>query len=131
MKTRSVITSLVALGVAATLAQPADVAAQVEVEASVAASIVDRMPENPTTTFPADVGTVYAWSRVTGAAATTLQHVWIHDGQEHPVSLEIGGSPWRTWSSKEIPAEWSGDWTVEIRDATGTVLETLSFTVGS
>ena len=130
MRSRSVLTSLVALGLVTVLVAPVDGAAQVEVEASIAASIVDRMPENPATSFPSDVGTLYCWTRVSGAAGTTLQHVWIHDGQEHPVSLDIGGSPWRTWSSKEIPAEWSGDWTVEIRDAAGAVLQTLSFTVG-
>lgn len=131
MKSRSVLTAIVALGAVTALAAPVDVAAQVEVEASIAAAIVDRMPDNPTTSFAADVGTLYAWTRVTGAAGTTIQHVWIHDGQEHAVSLEIGGSPWRTWSSKEIPAEWAGAWTVEVRDAAGAVLETLSFTVGT
>jgi hypothetical protein len=55
----------------------------------------------------------------------------MHDGQEFPVDLEIGGSPWRTWSSKAIPPEWSGDWSVEIRDADGAVLETVGFTIGS
>lgn len=131
MRSRTVLTSFFALGLVAPLAQPGEAVAQVEVEASVAAAIVDRMPQNPTTSFPADVGTVYAWSRITGAAGTTIQHVWIHDGQEYPVTLEIGGSPWRTWSSKAIPAEWAGDWTVEVRDAAGTVLQTLSFTVGT
>jgi hypothetical protein len=43
----------------------------------------------------------------------------------------MGGSPWRTWSSKTIPPEWSGEWSVEIRDASGAVLETVGFTVGS
>lgn len=101
------------------------------VEAQIAEQVVDREPQGAGTVFGADVGEVFCWTRVTGAAGTTIQHVWIHDGVEYPVSLDIGGSPWRTWSSKNIPPEWAGDWRVEIRDASGNVLEGLSFTVGS
>lgn len=109
---------------------PASVAAQVTVEAEIAAGIVDRMPQDAGVLFPVDVGEVFCWTRVTGAAGTTIQHVWIHGDMEFPVAQQIGGSPWRTWTSKTIPAEWAGDWSVEIRDENGEVLETLQFTVG-
>jgi len=129
MTTRSAASILTALAV---LAVPgAGVAhAQVEAEAQVATSIADRMPQGAGTQFPASIGELFVWMRITGAAGTTVQHVWMHDGMEYPVSLAIGGSPWRTWSSKIIPPEWAGAWTVEIRAADGTVLQTLSFTVG-
>ena len=107
------------------------VSAQVTVEAELATEIVEMMPQGTATSFPADVGTVYLWTRITGAADSSVRHVWVHDGMEFPVDLEMGGSPWRTWSSKAIPPEWSGDWSVEIRDASGAVLETVGFTVGS
>lgn len=101
------------------------------VEAQVASEIVDRMPEGAGSAFPADVGEVFCWTRVSGAAGSTIQHVWIHEGTEFPVTLDIGGSPWRTWSSKSIPPEWSGEWRVEVRDGEGNVLQTVSFTVGT
>ena len=104
--------------------------AQVTVEAEIAESVVDRTPQNPGTAFPADIGQVSAWSLVTGAEGTTIQHVWIHGDLEFPVSLDIDGSPWRTWSTKVIPPEWSGAWRVEIRDTDGNVIETLNFTIG-
>jgi hypothetical protein len=104
--------------------------AQVTVDAQVAERVVDRTPQNTGTSFPSDVGQVSVWTQVTGAEGTTIQHVWVYGELEFPVSLEIGGSPWRTWSTKQIPPEWAGDWEVEIRDGTGNVLETLSFTVG-
>lgn len=113
------------------VASPAVLSAQLSVEVQVARQIVDRMPQDPGTSFPVDVGEVFCWSRVTGAAGTTIQHVWIHGEMEFPFSLDIGGSPWRTWTSKTIPPEWAGDWRVEIRDADGTLLDTVSFTVGS
>jgi len=46
------------------------------------------------------------------------------------VELRVGGSPWRTQSRKTVPADWTGPWHVEVRDANGTVLKRLDFTVG-
>lgn len=100
------------------------------VEAVLATDVVDMMPVGEAMEFPADVGQVFCWTRVTGASGTSIQHVWMHDDMEFPVTLEVSGSPWRTWSSKTIPPEWAGEWTVEIRDAADNVLETLTFNVG-
>lgn len=124
------VLAVAALGLATPAAVLAQAAAQVSVEAQIAEAIVDRMPQNPGTSYAADVGSVSCWSRVTGAEGTTIQHVWIHGEMEFPVSLQVGGTPWRTWSTKAIPPEWAGDWRVEIRDGAGNLLDTLSFTVG-
>lgn len=104
--------------------------AGIQVDIAIARAVMDRMPVDTASTFPADVGQVACWTRVTGATDTTIQHVWIHGENEFPVSLEIGGSPWRTWSTKSIPVEWVGEWRVEVRDASGTVLASTAFTVG-
>lgn len=117
--------------VAAGLTIPGQGSAQVSVEAQIARQIVDKMPEGPGTSFSVDVGEVFCWTRVTGASGTEIQHVWIHDGMEFSVTLEIGGSPWRTWTSKTIPPEWAGEWRVEIRDGDGILIDTRSFTVGT
>jgi hypothetical protein len=103
----------------------------VTVDIAVTRSVADRMPVDTASAFPADIGQVACWTRVTGAAGTTIQHVWIHGENEYPVSLNVGGSPWRTWSTKSIPPEWAGEWRVEVRDGAGTVLATARFTVGS
>jgi hypothetical protein len=116
---------------AAMLLLTAPVSGQVTVEAQLGTDVVESMPQGAGTAFPADVGTIYCWTRVTGAADQGIRHVWTHDGMEFPVDLEVGGSPWRTWSSKEIPPEWSGEWSVRIVDVQGNVLETLTFTVGA
>jgi len=69
--------------------------------------------------------------RVTGANGQTLHHVWFHGtDQVGDVALTIGGSPWRSWSRKTIPTDAKGAWHVEIRDAAGTVLKKIDFTVG-
>jgi hypothetical protein len=116
-----------------TAAAPAAPAAQstATVEAVLARSVVDRAPQDTGVAFPADVGQMVLWMRVTGGEGQTLNHVWFYgDTEVGNVPLTIGGSPWRTWSRKTIPMEATGAWHVEIRDAAGTVLKRIDFTVG-
>jgi hypothetical protein len=129
MKKPDAFAAALIAGLGVMTAAPA-VAQAPTVEVEVATAIVDRMPEGSGQAFAADVGEVYAWMRVTGAEGTTIHHVWIHGEEEWSVPLTIGGSPWRTWSSKQIPPERAGEWRIEIRDDTGNLLEALSFTVG-
>src|SRR6266550_314103 len=101
------------------------------VEAVVAKSVLDRQPQDTGAAFPADVGQLNCWTKVEGAGGSTLHHVWFHgDTQVGDVELQVGGSPWRTWSRKTVPADWTGAWHVEVRDAAGTVLKRIDFTVG-
>jgi hypothetical protein len=125
---RAVLPVALALGLVAPVAAQDSTAVAVEI--AVGRRIVDRLPADTAAAFPADVGQLACWTRVTGGAGTAIQHVWIHGEHEWPVTLEIGGSPWRTWTTKEIQPEWTGDWRVEVRDAAGAVLATARFTVG-
>ena len=101
------------------------------VEAVLARSVLDRVAQDTGVAFPADVGTLVLWMRVTGGDGQTLNHVWFYgDTEVGNVPLSIGGSPWRTWSRKTIPIEAAGAWHVEIRNADGTVLKRIDFTVG-
>src|SRR5881628_984105 len=101
------------------------------VEAVVAKAVMDRQPQDTGTAFPADVGQLNCWTKVEGAGGSSLHHVWFHgDTQVGDVELQVGGSPWRTWSRKTVPADWTGAWHVEVRDAAGTVLKRIDFTVG-
>jgi hypothetical protein len=113
-------------------AAPAAAAPQVTVvEAVVARSILDRQPQDTGTVFPADVGQLICWTKVEGASGSSIHHVWFHgDTQVGDVELQVAGSPWRTWSRKTAPAEWTGAWHVDVRDAAGTVLKRIDFTVG-
>ncbi|PYP38350.1 MAG: hypothetical protein DMD48_09830 [Gemmatimonadetes bacterium] len=112
-------------------AAAAAAAANASVEAVLARSVVDRVPQDTGTAFPDSVGTVVLWMRVSGASGQTVSAVWFHGGDEvGTVPLAIGGSPWRTWSRKTIPVDATGAWHVEIRDAAGNVLKRVDFTVG-
>jgi hypothetical protein len=115
----------VAVAPAKSLAQ-----SEISVDLIMATGVENREPVGVGETFPSDVGKVFAWMRVTGAAGQAIQVVWSHGTHTFTVPLEIGGSPWRTWSSKTIPSFWSGEWSVEVRDAQGNSLVTTKFTVG-
>lgn len=111
----------------------APVSAQdITVELTVARAVVDRMPVDEGTKFPADVGEVWCWTRVSGAdPGTIIEHVWMRGTEKMAiVPLQIGGSSWRTYSSKTIPPEWSGEWHVYARDTDGNLFALQSFTVG-
>lgn len=143
---KSLLMPVLALGIAGSLAaqdstkQAAPAAAppaaaapatNVNVEAALARTIADRAPQDTGTAFADSVGTVVLWMRVTGANGQTLHHVWFHgDDNVGDVPLTIAGSPWRTWSRKQVPADAKGSWHVEIRDEAGTVLKRIDFTVG-
>lgn len=100
-------------------------------EAVIAKSVVDRQPQDTGTTFTPDVGQLHCWTKLSGASGTAVHHVWFHgDTQVGDVELQVSGSPWRTWSRKTIPADWTGAWHVEVRDAGGAILKRLDFTVG-
>jgi hypothetical protein len=138
---KALLTPVLVLGLVSSLAAqdstarpaapPPAAASDVNVEAVLARTLVDRAPQDTGSAFPDSVGTVVLWMRVTGANGQTLHHVWFHGGdQVGDVSLTIGGSPWRSWSRKTVPADATGAWHVEIRDEAGTVLKRIDFTVG-
>ena len=103
----------------------------VDAEIVIARSVDDREPVGAGEDFSSNVGQLAGWTRIAGAANTTIEHVWRYQGMENVIPLRIGqGSPWRTWSRKTIPSDWTGQWTFEARDASGNVIATTTFTVG-
>jgi hypothetical protein len=104
-------------------------AQEIMVEGAIAMDVVDRMPVDTASTFSADVGQLWCWTKITGAEGMTIEHVWSYGEWEWAVPLQIGGSPWRTYTSKKVMPDWTGDWTVTVRTSAGEVLETITFTV--
>ena len=105
-----------------------------ELEVSVAAickDVVDHEPVDSGISFPATVGKLYCFSKITGAQSPThVTHVWSFDGTERArVDLAVNAISWRTFSSKIIQEHELGAWRVEILDAAGNVLKTLDFEV--
>ncbi len=100
-------------------------------DAVVATAVEHLVPQGSGETFPSTVGALYAFSRILGAEGeTVVVHKWFH-GEElrAKIPLPIRSKNWRTYSSKNILPEWTGDWRVDVTTEDGTVLTSLSFTV--
>jgi hypothetical protein len=103
------------------------------------AELVDRTPASVggctaaacATRYPATVGTVTFWTRLTGGSpGRWVEHVWFHGDKEIArVRQKVEGPTWRTWTRKRIVPEWTGDWRVEVHAEDGTVLAERFFTV--
>ena len=122
--------AIVAFGVAAQESAPTS--SVLSAEAQLCSGISERMPTGMSDKFAPEVGQIYLWCRILGALEpTTVKHIWSYKGEEMAsVELTIKSSSFRTWSSKTILPEWTGDWSVKIVDASGVTLKELSFTVG-
>lgn len=101
--------------------------------AVIATGVQDREPVGVGDQFPADVGQVYFYTVFEGDfPETNVAHVWYRNGEEvSRVELRVKGPRWRTWSSKTISPEWTGEWTARVVDAEGNVLAEATFTVGT
>ena len=133
-----------AFALVATLAVAAPIAAQdttrtqspaaassISIEAVLTRNVVDRQPTDSGTSFTQDVGQLVLWMRANGAEGQVLHHVWFHGETElGNVPLTIGSPTWRSWTRKMITPDMTGAWHVEIRDAAGTVLKRIDFTIG-
>jgi hypothetical protein len=127
------ILMLVAVVQAQTAKEVRSTPGEIMIESVLCTGIENRMPVGEGDSFPADVDRVYLWTKVTGVSEgeTTIHHVWLREGEEMAdVELTVKGSPWRTYSYKTIPPEWSGKWEVKITGPDGNVIKDVKFIVG-
>jgi hypothetical protein len=91
----------------------------------------DREPQSVDTVFSNRTEQVICFTQIEGAGEETrIEHVWIHQGEERArVSLPVRSASWRTYSTKKLLPEWTGDWKVEVRDSAGAVLKSVEFRV--
>lgn len=78
-------------------------------------------------------GSLFFYTRVKSPSATTIEHRW-YQGSElrRTVELRIGASGnegYRTYSRQRLTAADAGDWRVELRTSTGTLLHEARFVV--
>ena len=88
-----------------------------------------RTPLGTGNVFASDAGTIYCFSKITGAAQdTVVTHKWYLNGDlTSSVDLQVKSSSWRTWSSKRISPADVGDGMVEVVSEVGVVLSTIIF----
>jgi len=99
------------------------------VEGVIAASVVDRTPQDVSDSFPATVSKLYAFTKIAGAKGdTTIKHLWFYgDRLMAEVKLPVRSSNWRTYSSKRILPSWTGEWRVDIVTEDGALLKSIGF----
>jgi hypothetical protein len=100
-------------------------------EAVITAGIESLTPQGTADTFEANVGKLYAFTKITGAQGeTTIKHLWFYgDQMVSEVELPIKAASWRTYSSKIILPNMTGPWKVDVTTPDGTVLKSISFTI--
>ena len=100
-------------------------------KSAICTGVVDHRPVDPGTQFPADIGRVYCFSRISNIeSASSIYHVWYFGNAERArVELAVNPPTWRTYSSKRILPDEIGRWRVDILDREGNVLKTLGFDV--
>ena len=94
-------------------------------EAKLGTDVQDRNLAGESSTFSKD-SKVYFWIKTSGGTGS-ITVTWKHGSNSRNTSLNIGGSPWRTWAYATASA--SGEWTVTATDDKGTVLKEMKFTV--
>jgi len=100
-------------------------------EIAVCTAVENREPVAADTSFSADIATLYCFTKVTGAAAdSSISHVWYYNDEEKArIKLSVRADAWRTWSSKQIAEDWTGNWRVDVESAAGTVLGSKAFVI--
>jgi hypothetical protein len=101
-------------------------------DAQVGTAIENRAVVGAAESFPAGTEKLYCQSKVSNVAADSeIEHVWYKGDQEVArVKLRIGGSPWRTHSSKTLGADGNGDWRCDVVQD-GKVLQSVKVKVGA
>ena len=95
-------------------------------EAKLGKGVQDRQITDETTGFALNEK-AYLWVKVVGGPSDSISVTWKTADESYSTKLNIGGSPWRTWSYKTLAK--AGDWTVTVSDAQGNVLKEVSFKV--
>jgi len=98
-------------------------------DATITTAIENQMPVDKIEVYPADYGKLFCFTRIVGAEQETeVTHVWYYQDDELArVTLPIGSSDWRTYSSKRFLPQWAGQWRVVILAEDGSELATVPF----
>jgi hypothetical protein len=99
-------------------------------EAQVGTAVENRSLSGAAESFPATTEKLYCFSRVTDVPTESeIEHVWYKGETEMGrVKLRIGGSPWRTHSSKNLGMAPTGDWRCDVVHD-GKVIQSAKFKV--
>lgn len=95
------------------------------------AGVGNREPIGVAEVFVSSTDRIFFYSEIMGADnPQDLRHLWRYEGKPiAEVVLQVGGQRYRTWSSKKIIPQWTGNWQVDVVDVSGAILASGSFVV--
>ncbi len=93
--------------------------------------IENKEPIDNVSTAKGEMQDIYCFTEIqTDEYPTEVTHIWIHGKNiEAEVRLFVGSPKWRTYSSKTIPSEKTGEWKVEIYAKSGQLIDSVDFMV--
>lgn len=98
-------------------------------EAAVGTSVADRALVGAAESFPASAGKLACFARIMNATDSEIEFVWYKgDAEQSRVKQTVKGSPWRTWSTKTLPANAAGDWRCDVMQG-DKVLQSVKFRI--
>ena len=84
-------------------------------EAAVGTSVADKALVGAAESFPASAGRLACFARIMNATDSEVEFVWYKgDAEQGRVKQSVKGSPWRTWSTKTLPANAAGEWRCDV-----------------
>ncbi|MCP4672619.1 MAG: DUF2914 domain-containing protein [Desulfobacula sp.] len=100
-------------------------------DAVICRNVVDRTPVEVIDVVPSDIEKVYCFTKIVGATPDSeVVHNWYYNGNlVGSVNLFVGSTNWRTYSSKTMLPDYTGDWKVEVLSKGGELLKQIMFVV--
>ncbi|QAR33012.1 DUF2914 domain-containing protein [Geovibrio thiophilus] len=97
----------------------------------VTTGIENKEPADNVSTVGGGMQDIYCFTEIqTDEYPTEITHIWIHEKNiEAEVKLFIGSPKWRTYSSKTISPDKTGEWKVEIYAQSGQLIDSVDFKV--
>ena len=95
-------------------------------------SLIEREPANDLETVPHGEKSIFFFTEILNANATSVTHLWTYNDIEIArVKLNIGSDQWRTWSSKQIWHLTPGEVKVQVLDADNMILAEKKLTIAN
>ena len=104
--------------------------AKASAEVKVGTGVEKMEIQGESAAFKVAAGTkIYAWTKVAGAADSTVTVVFSKGDRTSKMELKVPRSPYRTNAYRTFRAGDAGDWTVKVLGADGAELGKADFTV--
>lgn len=98
------------------------------VRSIITTSISNKEPVSDLQQVSSDTTRVYYFTDVRGLNGHAITHRWEYNGKlMAEITFSIEADRWRTWSSKNMLASWTGNWQVSVLDEGGNIMEQKEF----